>query len=167
MALGQTPAALPATTSPDAVARQSGLPATAACLGMGALDGKMRMTPRLSPPPAALAAPSANTVCDASGIETAGGDVEGVAQRAPTSSPLCAVDVTAQTVAAALAARVGVVTCTDGCVGGTCGEMHARTFVPAAILAAKSTGCCQPLYPRGNNTGHCHPPSECHHRYAG
>jgi hypothetical protein len=31
--LGQPPAALPATTSPDAEARQSGLPAMAACLG--------------------------------------------------------------------------------------------------------------------------------------
>jgi len=71
--LGQTPAALPATTSPDVEARQSGLPAMAACLGKGALDGKMRTTPRVSPPPAALAAPPANAVCNALGIETAGG----------------------------------------------------------------------------------------------
>jgi hypothetical protein len=65
MVLGQTPAALPATTSPDAEARQSSLPAMAACLGTGALDGEMRTTPRVSPPPAALAAPLANAVCNA------------------------------------------------------------------------------------------------------
>jgi hypothetical protein len=41
----------------------------------------MRMTPRACPPPAALAAPPANAVCDALGIEKAGGDVKGVAQR--------------------------------------------------------------------------------------
>jgi len=74
MVLGHTPAALPATTSPDAEARQSGLPAMAARLGTGALAGKMRMTPRVSPPPAALAAPPAIAVHDDLGIETAGGD---------------------------------------------------------------------------------------------
>ena len=79
MVLGQPPAALPASTSPDAPARQSGLPAMAACLGTGALAGEMRMTPRACPPPAALAAPPANAVCDALGIEKAGGDVKGVA----------------------------------------------------------------------------------------
>jgi len=51
------------------------------------------------------------------------------------SSPLHAVDETTQTAAAAPVARVGVAACTDGCAGGTCGEMHARTFVPAVILA--------------------------------
>ena len=116
----------------------------AACLGTGALDGKMRMTPQVSPPPAALAAPPANAVCDASGIETAGGDVKGVAQRAPMSLPLRAVDVTAQMAAAALAARVGAAACTNGCAGGTCGEMHARTFVPAAILAATPPAVANP-----------------------
>jgi hypothetical protein len=144
MALGQTPAALPATTSLDAVARQSGLPAMAARLGMGALDGEMRMTPRVSPPPADIAAPPANAVCDALGIETAGRDVEGVAQRAPMSSPSRTVDVTAQMVAATLVARVGAATCTDGCAGGTCGEMHARTFVPAAILAVMPPAVANP-----------------------
>jgi len=144
MAPGQTPAALPATTSPDAVAQHSSLLATAARLGTGALDGEMRMTPRVSPPPAALAIPLANAVCDAWGIETAGGDVEGVAQRAPTSSPSRAVDVTVQTAAAALAARVGVAACTDGCAGGTCGKMHARTFFPAAILAATPPAVANP-----------------------
>ena len=118
--LGQTPAALPAATSPDDKAQQSGLPAMAARLGTGALAGKMRTTPRESPPPAALAAPPANAVCDALGIETAGGDVEGVAQRALTSLPSRAVDKTMQTAAAAPATRVGAAVCTDGCAGGTC-----------------------------------------------
>ncbi len=83
--LGQPPAALPATTSPDAEAQQSGLPAMAARLGTGALAGKIRTTLRASPPPAALAAPPAIAVHNDLGIEMAGGDVEGVAQRAPTS----------------------------------------------------------------------------------
>jgi hypothetical protein len=144
MVLGQTPAALPATTSPDAEARQSRLLAMAARLGTGALDGKRRTTPRVSPPPAALAAPPANAVCDALGIETAGGVVEGVAQRAPTSLPSRAVDETMQMAAAAPAARVGAAACTDGCAGGTCGEMHARTFVPAAILAATPPAIANP-----------------------
>jgi hypothetical protein len=117
--LGQTPAALSATTSPDAEAQQSGLPAMAVCLGTGALAGEMRTTPRASHPPAALAAPPANAVCDALVIEMAGGDVEGVAQRALTSLPLRAVDETTQTAAAAPVARVGAAACTDGCVGGT------------------------------------------------
>ena len=134
--LGQPPAALPATTSPDAEARQSGLPAIVAHLGMGASAGKMRTTLRASHPPAALAAPPAIAVRDALGIKTAGGDVKGVAQRAPTSLPSRAVDETTQMATAAPATRVGAVVCTDGCVGGTCGEMHVRTFVPAAILAA-------------------------------
>ncbi len=72
--LGQPPAALPATTSPDAEAQQSSLPAMAAHLGKGALAGKMRTTPRASPPPAALAAPPAIAVHDDLGTETAGGD---------------------------------------------------------------------------------------------
>jgi hypothetical protein len=89
--LGQPPAALPATTSPDAEARQSGLPALAARLGTSASAGETRTTPRASHPPAALAAPPANAACDALVIETAGGDVEGAAQCALTSLPLRAV----------------------------------------------------------------------------
>jgi len=46
--------------------------------------------------------------------------------------------------AAAPAARVGAAACTDGCAGGTCGEMHARTFVPAAILAATPPAVANP-----------------------
>jgi hypothetical protein len=122
--LGQNPAALPATTSPDAEARQSGLPAMAVHLGTSALAGEMRMTLRVSHPPAALAAPPVNAVCDALVIETAGGDVEGVAQRALTSLPLRAVDQTTQMAATAPVARAVAAACTDGCVGGTCGEMH-------------------------------------------
>ena len=142
--LGQTPAALPATTSPDAEARQSGLPAMAARLGMGALVGKMRTTLRVSPPPAALAALPATAICDALGIEMAGGDVKGVAQRTPTSSPLRAGNKTTQMAAAAPVARVGAAACTDGCAGGTCGEMHTWTFVPAAILAATPPAVANP-----------------------
>ena len=59
-------------------------------------------------------------------------------------SPSRAVDVTAQTEAAALAARVGAAACTDGCAGGTCGEMHARTFVPAAIFATMPPAIANP-----------------------
>jgi len=108
----------------------------AAHLGTGALAGEMRTTPRASPPPAALAAPPAIAIRDALGIETAGGDVEGVAQRAPTSLPSRAFDKTTQTAAAAPATRVGEAVCTDDCAGGTCGETHVRTFILAAILAA-------------------------------
>jgi hypothetical protein len=69
------PATLLAATSREIDERQSGLPAMAACLGMSNLAGAMRTTPRVSPPPAALAALLAIAVFDASGIETAGGDV--------------------------------------------------------------------------------------------
>ena len=147
MALGQTPAAPPATTSPDAEARQSGLPSMAARLGTGALAGETRTTPRAGPPPAAMAAPPAIAVHDDLGIETAGGDVEGVAQRAPTSSPSRAVDETTQTAAAAPATRGGAVVCRDGCAGGSCGETHVRTFVPAAILAATPPAVANPYLP--------------------
>jgi len=141
---GQPPAALPAATSPDADAQQSGPTTMAACLGTGALAGEMRMTPRASPPPAALAAPRAITVRDALGIETAGGDVERVTQRTPTSLPSRAVDETTQTAAAAPATRVGATVCADGCAGGTCGEMHVWTFVPAAILVATPLAVANP-----------------------
>jgi hypothetical protein len=113
-------------------------------LGTSALAGKMRMTPRVSHPPAALAAPPVNAFCDALVIETAGGDVEGVAQRALTSLPLRAVDETTQTVATAPVARAAVAPCANGCVGGTCGEMHGQTIVPAAILAAMPPTAANP-----------------------
>jgi len=104
----------------------------------------MRTTPWASPPPAALAAPPAIVVRDALGIKMAGGDVEGVAQRAPTSLPSRTVDETTQTAAAAPATRVGPTVCTDGCAGGTCGKTHVRTFVPAAILAATPPAVVNP-----------------------
>ena len=119
----------------------------AARLGTGTSASELRTTPRASHPPAALAAPPANAVCDALVIETAGGDVEGVAQRAPTSLPSRAVDETTQTVAAAPATRGGAVVCRDGCAGGSCGETHARTFVPAAILAATPLAVANPYLP--------------------
>ena len=68
----------------------------AACLGMGDLAGTVRTTPRASPPLAALAAWPVIAICDALGIDTAGGNAEGVAQRAPTSLLSGAVDKTAQ-----------------------------------------------------------------------
>ena len=86
----------------------------AARLGTGASAGKMRTTLRVSHPSAALAALPAIAIHDALGIETAGGDVEGVAQRAPTSLPLRAVNETTQTAAAAPATRGGAVVCRDG-----------------------------------------------------
>ena len=116
----------------------------AARLGTGALAGEMRTAPPASPPPAALAAPPAIAVRDALGIEMAGGDVEGVAQRALTTLPSRAVDETVQMAAAAPATRVGAAVCTDGCAGGTCGETHVRTFVPAAILAATAPAVANP-----------------------
>jgi hypothetical protein len=140
--LCQPPAALPATTSLDAEAQQSGLPAMVARLETGALAGEMRTPPRASPPPAALAAPPAIAVHDDLGIETAGEDVKGVAQRAPTSLPLRTVDETTQTATAAPATRGGAVVCRDGCAGGSCGETHAWTVVPAAIKYQKNCYKC-------------------------
>ena len=65
-------------------------------------------TPWASPPPAALAAPPAITYRDALCIATAGRTVEGVAQRALTSSPSRPVAKTpAQTAAAALRGWLG------------------------------------------------------------
>jgi hypothetical protein len=111
------------------------------------LAGKMRTTPRASPPPAALAAPPAIAIHDDLGIQTAGGDVEGVAQRTPTSLPLRAFDETTQTATAAPATRGGAAVCRDGCAGGSCGETHAQTAVPAAILAATPPAVANPYLP--------------------
>jgi len=47
-------------------------------------------------------------------------------------------------VAAAPATRVGAAVCTDGYAGGTCGETHGRTFVPAAILMATPPAIVNP-----------------------
>ena len=117
----------------------------AARLGMGNfLAGEMRTTLWASPPPAALAAAPANAICNTPGIETAGGDIKGVAQPTPTSLPSRAVDETMQTAAAAPAARVGAVVCTDGCAGGTCGKTHVRTFVPPVILAVTALAVANP-----------------------
>ena len=116
----------------------------AARLGTGALAGETRIAPQASPPPAALAALPAIAVRDALGIATAGREVEGVAQRALTTLPSRAVDETVQTAAAAPATRVGAAVCMDGCAGGTCGETHVRTFVPAAILAATAPAIANP-----------------------
>ena len=123
-------------------------------LGMGDSAGAMRTTPRASPPPAALDAPLAIAVCDALGIEKAGGDVEGVAQYALAALPSRAVDETVQMAAAAFVVRVCTAVCMDGCAGGTCGETHVRTFVLAVILAATAPAVCQPL-------------PERHHWYSG
>ena len=98
-----------------------------------------RMTPWVSTPPAALAAPLANAVCNALGIEMAGGAVKGVAQRALMPFPLRTVVKTTQTVTADPVARAGAEVCTDGCASGTCSNTHAWTFIPAAILATAPT----------------------------
>jgi len=119
----------------------------AALLGTGALAGEMRTTPWASPPPAALAAPPAIAVHNYLGIKTAGGDVEGVAQHAPTSLPLRAVDESTQTAAAAPATRGGAVVCRDGWAGGSCGETHVRTVVPAAIFAVSPPTVANPYLP--------------------
>ena len=58
-----------------------------------------------------------------------------LAGRALVNSFLSVAAEAAQTVDAAKADRVNTTTCTGGCVG-PCGEGHAGTFVPAAILAA-------------------------------
>ena len=118
----------------------------AACLGMGDSAGAMRTTPRASSPPAALAAPPVIAVCDASGIEMAGGDVKGVAQQAPTSLHLRTVDETVQMAAAASAARVGTAVCT-----------------PNALPDLRPS--CNPH--GSNGTGHCQPLPERHHCYGG
>ena len=119
-------------------------PACHGRLEMGNLTGAMRTTPRVSPPPAALAAPPAIAIHNALGIETADGDVKGVAQSALTPLPFCAVNETVQMVAAAAMARAGTGACTDGCAGGNCGKTHVRTFVPTVILAATALAIANP-----------------------
>jgi len=156
---GQPTTALPAAMPPDADARQSGLPTMAARLGTGALAGEMRTNPRASSPPAALAAPPAIAVSDALGIEMAGGDIEGVAQRILTSDY------------------------TNGgggsCDQSWCGGLHewlrrwhlqhdARSDVCSGCNPRGNvTGRRQPLHPRGNGTGRCQPLPERHHCYGG
>ena len=66
------------------------------------------MNPLENPPPAARNAPPANAVCDASGIDTADLDNEGVAQRALTSLPTRVVVETTQTAAEDPATREAV-----------------------------------------------------------
>ncbi len=43
-----------------------------------------------------------------------------------------------------MAARPGTAVCTDGCAGGTCTGGHARTFVPATIIAATAPAVANP-----------------------
>ena len=73
------------------------------------------------------------------------GDIvnEGVAQRALGPPPPRPVLRTAET-AMALAVNPSTAVCTDGCAGGTCINGHARTFVPAAILAATAPAVANP-----------------------
>ncbi len=97
---------------------------------------------------------------DATGILPAGGITKGVAQCTLGSTqagrttkgvalgalgplPSRAVVDTAGT-AAALAARLGTAVCMDGCAGGTCTSGHARTFVPATIIAATAPAVANP-----------------------
>jgi hypothetical protein len=126
-----------------------------------AVGGEMGMAPWASPPPAALAALPVITNQDTVGILPAGGITEGVARRAlgslpvggitkgvaqhiPGPSPSHAVVETVVTAMAALVARPGTAVCTDGCPGGTCGNGHAWTCVPAAIIAAMAPVVANP-----------------------
>jgi hypothetical protein len=71
------------------------------------------------------------------------GTTEGVAQRALSPPPPCPALRTAET-AVASAVDPGTAVCTDGCAGGTCIDGHARTFVPATILAAMAPTVANP-----------------------
>jgi hypothetical protein len=72
-----------------------------------------------------------------------GGTTEGATLRAPAPLPPRPVPETAET-AVASAANPGTVICTDGCAGSTCVDGRARTFVPAAIIAATSPSVANP-----------------------
>jgi hypothetical protein len=67
----------------------------------------------------------------------------GVALRTPGPLPPRPVPRTVET-AAASTANPGTAICTDGCAGGTCIDGRARTFVPAAILAATAPAVANP-----------------------
>jgi hypothetical protein len=98
-------------------------------------------------PPVALAALQVIAVNqDAAGILTAGGIIKGGAQCTLMPLPLCTAAETAEMAAADPAARDGRAICTDGCAGGTCGDMHARTFGPAITLAVMAPAVANP-YP--------------------
>ncbi len=73
----------------------------------------------------------------------AGGITGGVALRAPGPLPPRPVPRTVET-AAASTANPGTAICTDGCAGGTYVDGRARTFVPAAILAATAPAVANP-----------------------
>jgi hypothetical protein len=122
--------------------------------------GWMRTALRESHPLAAVAVLPVNAGQDATGILPAGGITKGVAQRALGSTqagrttegvalhalgplPSHAVVDTAG-MAAAAAARPGTAVFTDGCAGGTCTGGHARTFVPATIIAATAPAVTNP-----------------------
>ncbi len=84
------------------------------------------------------------------GISTAGGTIEGVAQRAFTPLPLRAAAETVQMVVANPAPWAGMAICMDGYTGSTCSDAHTQTFVPAAILAVTAPAVTNP-YPSHTN----------------
>ena len=108
---------------------------------------------RVSLSPAAAVALPVDAVQAGGGIEgvavraldtsRAGGITGGVALRAPGPPPPRPVPRTVET-AAASTANPGTAICTDGCAGGTCVDGRARTFVPAAILAATAPAVANP-----------------------
>jgi hypothetical protein len=124
--------------------------------------GWMRMAPRESHPPAAVAVLPVTAGQDATCILPAGRITKGGAQRALSSTragrttegvalhalgplPSRAVVDTAGMVAA-LAARPGTAVCMDDCAGGTCTGGHARTFIPDIHHCGNRPGRCQPLH---------------------
>jgi hypothetical protein len=119
------------------------------------------MALRESPLLAALAALPVNAPQDATGVLLAGGITKGVAQRAISPLPAggstkgvaqCALGPlpshavvgTTKTAVMALAASPGTAVCTDGCAGSTCVDGRARTFVPAAVIAATAPAVANP-----------------------
>ncbi len=77
------------------------------------------------------------------GTSQAGGGTEEVAVRALGPLPSCLVVETVE-VAADMVARPSTAVCMDGCASGTCVDGCARTFVPAAIIAAMAPAVANP-----------------------
>jgi hypothetical protein len=122
--------------------------------------GGTRTAPRVSPPPASLAALPVNANQDAVGVFQAGGVIkrvvvralgslqsggitEGVAVCALGPLPSHAVVETMETAGASVA-RPSTAVCMDGCAGGTCIDGHARMFFLATIIAATAPTVANP-----------------------
>jgi hypothetical protein len=115
--------------------------------------GRGGTAPRVSFSLAAVAALPVDAMQAGEGIEgvaqralntsRAGGTTGGVALHTPGPLPSRPLPGTAE-MAATLTANPGTAICTDGCASGTCVDGHARTFVPAAILAAMAPAVANP-----------------------